>query len=278
MTQKQKRKSQDKSSKKFLIDEKNKPIVEILKRIVASGFIKNAEPLSALIIAPVGAGKTSNLKKIAVNKNILSLSDVTPYGLVMLLSEIKQKNITHLVIFDLVQPMSRSRSVVNGLVGFLNTLIEEGVWKISTGVMKVDEPIKLGLITCTTDKEIKDKRRGWISIGFISRMIPISFNYSKDDVLGIMEDFAEQKIKGADYDQLKVKSKIIKENPRIFKLLIPYATALAQDGALPWRNFKQLEILLMSNALLRGDDKVTEADFDWFKSISKYLNYNLNTL
>lgn len=264
--------------KKTFIDEKTTPIIDILKRIIASGFVKNAEPLSALIVAPVGAGKTTNLKKIALNNNILSFSDITPYGLSLLLNEIKAKKITHIIIFDLIQPMSRSRSVVNNLIGFLNSLIEEGIFRIRTGFMEFAEPLKLGLITCTTDKELMDKRRGWLSIGFISRLIPISFSYTQTDIIQILEDFAEQKVKGIEYEALKLKTKEIKENSDIFKLLIPYSAKMAVDGAMPFRNLKQLQILLMSNALLRGDNAVKEEDFEWFKSIVKYLNYNLNQL
>ena len=265
-------------TKKTFIEKKIEPIIDILKRIVASGFIKNAEPLSALIIAPVGAGKTTNLKKISINKNILALSDCTPYGLTMLLGEIETKGITHLVIYDLVQPMSRNRSVVNNLIGFLNSLIEEGIFRISTGVMQIKKPVKLGLITCTTDKEIHDKRRGWLGIGFISRLIPISYNYTPTDVTQILEDLAEQKIKGIEYENLKGKTKTITENSQIFKLLIPYAEKMASEGALPFRNLKQLQVLLMSNALLRGDNKVTKEDFEWYKSIAKYMNYQMHEL
>ena len=264
--------------KRTFIEKKIEPVIDILKRIVASGFIKNAEPLSALIIAPVGAGKTTNLKKISINKNILALSDVTPYGLTMLLGEIETKGITHLVIFDLVQPMSRNRSVVNNLIGFLNSLIEEGIFRISTGVMQIKKPVKLGLITCTTDKEIKDKRRGWLGIGFISRLIPISFKYTSTDVTQILEDLAEQKIKGIEYEKLKDKRKEIKENPTVFKMLIPYAEKMVSEGALPFRNLKQLQVMLMANALLRGDNKVLKEDFEWFKSIVKYLNYDMHEL
>jgi len=263
---------------KTFIEKKTEPIIEILKRVVASGFIKNAEPVSAMIVAPVGAGKTTSLKKISINKNIMAFSDLTPFGLQKFLSEIKANKITHIIIFDLVQPMSRSRSVVNNLIGFLNSLIEEGIFRISTAYMEIKEPIKLGLITCTTDKEIKDKRRGWLSIGFISRLIPISFSFARTDVIQILEDLAEQKIKGISYEELKNKEKEIKENSQIFKLLIPYAEQMALNDAYPFRNLKQLQILLMSNSLLRGGTRVEKEDFEWFKSISKYLNYNLNQL
>lgn len=263
---------------KNFIDEKSEPILDILKRVVASGFIKNARPISALLVAPVGSGKTTNLQKLSINGNIMGLSDITPYGLVKLLPEIRMKNIKHIIIYDLVEPMSRSRSVVNNLIGFLNSLIEEGIFKISTGFIEVKEPLKLGLITCTTDSELKDKRRGWLGIGFISRLLPISFNYASTDVIQILEDLATQEIKDINFEKLKLMEKDIQSNAMVFNQLIPYAQQMTGKEAMPFRKLEQLKILLMSNALLRGSKKVEQEDFNWFKKIVKYLNYDLNHL
>lgn len=262
----------------YFIDKKSKPVIDILKRIIASGFVKNARPLSCILIAPVGAGKTTNLLKFSTNKNIMALSDITPYGLTKLLGEIRLKGIKHLIIYDLVEPMSRGRASVNNLIGFFNSLIEEGIFRISTMFIEVKEPINLGLITCTTDKEIKDKRRDWLGIGFISRLLPISFDYNSMDVIQILEDLARQKIRDISYEELKIKEKDIKENEIVFRQLIPYAQNMILEGEKPFRKLEQLKILLMSNALLRNDNKVTEEDLIWFKSVVGYINYDLNNL
>jgi hypothetical protein len=267
---------------KPLIEVKTSPILEILKRVVASGFVKNAFPLSAIVVAPVGSGKTTALKKIAFNDNILALSDVTPYGLAKLLPEIKAKNVKHIIIFDLVEPMSRNRQIVNSLIGFLNSLIEEGIFRISTGFIEIKEPIKLGLITATTKKELFDKRRGWLGIGFISRMLPISYSFTEVDVIQILEDLANQNIKDISYESLKLKEKNIKENPEINKLLIPYAQTIdstiakGDDKPMPFRRLNQLKVLLMANALLNNRTEVTNEDFEWFKSVAKWINFEFN--
>ena len=271
-----------KANGKPLIEVKTMPILEILKRVVASGFVKNAFPLSSIIVAPVGAGKTTSLKRIAFNDNILALSDVTPYGLAKLLPEIKAKNVKHIIIFDLVEPMSRNRVIVNSLIGFLNSLIEEGIFRISTGFIEIKEPIKLGLITATTKKELFDKRRGWLGIGFISRMLPISYSFTEVDVIQILEDLANQNIKDISYETLKLKEKSIKENPEINKLLIPYAQTIdasiskGEDKPLPFRRLNQLKVLLMANALLNNRSEVTNEDFEWFKSVAKWINFEFN--
>lgn len=264
----------------MLIDIKTKPITEILKRVVASGYLKNGFPLSALVVAPVGAGKTVALKKV-LGKSILGLSDCTPYGITKLLPEIRAKNIKHIIIFDLVEPMSRNRSTVNSLIGFLNSLIEEGIFKISTGFMTVNEPLKLGLISSTTSTEIRDKRKGWLGIGFISRMIPISFSYTNVDIIQILENLAQEKYKDILPEVLNLREKDIKENEEINQMLIPYAQELDTHDSnkpLPFRRINQLKILLSANALINNRKEVTKEDFEWFKSIANWLNYNCNPL
>lgn len=268
-----------KESKHRISMEKLEPIIQILERIIASGFVKNGFPLSCIVVARVGAGKTVSVKKYIKNKNILGLSDITPYGLTKLLGEIKLNNVKHIIIFDMVEPMSRSRSCVNNLIGFLNSLIEEGIFRISTGFIEVKEPIKLGLITTTTPSELLDKRRGWLAIGFISRMLPISYEYSKIDVIQILESIAKSEIADVDYVTLKKKEKNIKTNPEIEKELIPYSQAIDKlDTALPFRRLKQLKVLLMANALLDNRNEVTLEDLNWFKGIAKHINLDFNVL
>ena len=77
----------------MLIEKKSEKVLEILERCIASAFVINATPLSCLVVAPVGAGKTTQLRKFSQNEQIMGLSDITPYGLVKLLPEIRLKNI-----------------------------------------------------------------------------------------------------------------------------------------------------------------------------------------
>lgn len=263
-----------------MIDEKTKPVVEILKRVVASGYVRNGYPLSAVLIGEVGIGKTTQLKKI-INDGIIALTDITPYGFSKLLPEIKAKNIKHIIIFDLVEPMSRSRSIVNNFIGFMNALIEEGVFRISTAFIEIKEPVKVGLITSTTRSEFLDKRRGWLGIGFISRLIPISYTFTSTDILQILESIANQKIQEIKPEVLRLKEKPIEENPQVFQLLIPYAEKI-DDGLptkpIPFRRLKQLQILLMANALLDNRKRVEMKDFEWFKGVARWINFSFNPL
>jgi len=281
-----------------MLDEKTRPIAQILKRVVASAYLRNSEtyPLSALLVAPVGAGKTTLIKKACWGNGVLGLSDCTPYGLAKLLPEIEAKGVKHIVIYDMVEPMSRSRVIVNPLIGFLNSLIEEGIFRVSTGFITIDKPIKLGLITSTTKKELFDKRRGWLSIGFISRMLPISWTFTDTDVIQILQALASGGLEGVNPEEIKLRARKVEGDPTIFQKLIPYAQAIeasanryltrGKEGELievkveayPFRRQKQLMIFLMSNALLRGSPKVEEKDFEEFQALVRWMNYDLNPL
>lgn len=263
-----------------MIDEKVKPIVEILKRVVASAYVKNAYPLSCLLVAPVGAGKTTQLKRMMGN-GILGLSDVTPYGFAKLLPEIKAKDVKHIIIFDLVEPMSRNRATVTSLIGFLNSLIEEGIFRISTGFIDIREPVRMGLITSTTKNELMDKRRGWLGIGFISRMLPVSWSFTNVDVIQILEALTKSEIPEIKPEQIKLKERAIEGNPHVFELLIPYANnidATATEKPLPFRRLNQLKIFLMANALLRNSKAVEMKDFEDFKNLARWINLDFNPL
>jgi hypothetical protein len=268
-----------------MLDTKTKPVIEILKRVVASAYVKNpdAYPLSCMLCAPVGAGKTTALKRIWGN-GMLGLSDITPYGLCKLLPEIKAKQIHHIIIFDLVQPMSRSRSIVNPLIGFLNSLIEEGIFRISTAFITIEEPIRLGLITSTTRRELFDKRRGWLSIGFISRMLPVSWRFAEPDVVQILVALASGQIEEIKPEEIRLRARRVEGNPQVALKLIPYAQLIDKSASLgehetyPFRRQKQLMIFLMANALLRGAAKVEERDFEDFLELSKWINWEFNPL
>jgi hypothetical protein len=280
--------------------EKTEPIMEILKRVVASGFVKNAYPLSAILISNISGGKSTLLKEISVNENILYVTDITPFGFSKIYQAKKelftQGKITHIIIPDLIVPLSRASRIVSSFIGFMNALIEEGVYRIQTFYITIEDKIKIGLITSTTTQDFISKRSEWLSIGFINRMIPISYSYTEVDRIEILKKIANQQVEDIKEEKLSVIAKEIKTNPEIFNELIPYAQTIDKEFSVPiekkngstytktipkpepFRRQKQLEILLMANALLNERDQVTQEDFEWFKSVARWINLDFNPL
>jgi hypothetical protein len=293
----------------YTFSHKLQPILEVLKRIIASGYVKFEDengkivrhPLSCLLISNIGGGKTTLLKKTTEisEKGIIFTTDITPYGFWRIWSEHKEDfrngKITHIVIPDLTTPFSRNKTIVNHFVGFMNALIEEGIAHIKTFYITIEEPIQIGLITATTTSDFNLRKRGWLGIGFIQRMLPISFSYAKQDVFQILEDIAQHKIKGLETEKLRQHIKLINGNSEIETRLIPYALEIDSiydkttfktkskktytiEKPEPFRRQKQLSLLLMANALLRGDNQIREQDFQWFKTVARWINFDFNPL
>jgi len=59
------------------------PIERILQIILASGKVKGEKPLSAIIVAPVEAGKTSIIRRVCLKAEpALYLTDATAFGII----------------------------------------------------------------------------------------------------------------------------------------------------------------------------------------------------
>jgi len=257
-------------------------IEEILARVFASGYVTNAYPISAIIVAGIGAGKTMILKRYMKSKGIAFISDVTAYGIVnTLYKDIREKKIKHIIIPDLTTPLAKQQSTRNTFIAFMNSLIEEGVFKISTYAITIEEEIKCGLVTSIPREDFMSgyRKESWFKIGFMSRMIPISYSYSQNDIIKITEKLYKKLVE-KEVEELKLKERSVSIDENLAIQLVPYSMQLASSlkHVYPFRQQKQLIILAMSNALYNDRDKVTQEDIDWVKNAMKYINLDYNPL
>ena len=79
---------------------------------------------------------------------------------------------------------------------------------------------------------------------------------------------------------MRLKEKEIKISDELAKELIPYSLRISEDmeKVLPFRQLKQLQILAMSNALLRNDKEVKKEDVEKVKDLSRFINLKFNPL
>ena len=152
------------------------PLVDMVTLTLYTAYIKNVpKPNSLLIIAKPESGKTEILKKFIPNKNVTYLSDITAFGIERdYLSKIESGEIRHIIIPDLLKPLSRKESTVKTFITMMNALIEEGIASASTYAMRrtSEKHVKCGIITAITGEELSDQRHNWGRIGFLSRIVP----------------------------------------------------------------------------------------------------------
>ena len=269
-------------------------ILMIIELAFWTAYVKGEQAVSVLLTATVESGKTMLIMKFSSNSGIVVLTDATAYGIMRDYGKlIKAKNIRHIVIPDMVKPMSRGKDTVHTLVAFLNSLVEEGVNRVSTYAetmgapvsstqLNIHEvPIQCGLIATLAKAYLLDGRHHWAKMGFMSRMLPVSYSYNPATKMDIHKSIAERKyisdtpIKlGLPTDDVEIKLELPEANQlmNLTNNLVSVQNRTNPEIIYGFRLQKQLQRLAMAAALRERRDMVQQTDVDLLNELSTYMN------
>ena len=269
-------------------------VTNLLELAFYSGYIKGEPPVSALVTAPPEAGKTEMVMRFADNKGLVVLTDCTAWGIMHDYGQaIRERKVRHLVIPDLVRPISRGKDTVHSLIAFLNSLVEEGVVRISTymehigvptgkaGEETQPTPVKCGLIATLAKDILEDGRHQWSKMGFMSRLLPISYAYAVPTKVEIQKSIAKR-----EYQQDSPLKLALPEDDVEIKLGAPESEALmmlstqissTSDRNNPQKTYgfrlqKHVQRLAMASALKDKRDSVQQKDVDLIQELSGCIN------
>lgn len=263
---------------------KMEEIKNLLKYTLYTGYLEKEKTVSLLIIAKTESGKTEAIDTFKENEGVVYMNDTTPYGIVKELHRIQGigKKVHHVIIPDLLNPLSKARASVQGFIHFFNSAMEEGVTKIYTAGIQYDIPrIQCGLITAITQEAFNRRRKYWTDVGFLRRMLPFTYRYSMRMVTEILESiFKEEHL---EIDEIKLdfpKNKVLVSlDEKFARLMFPYTLRLksAQQayGFTPQKHFQRL---LKAVALSKGKTKVDEEDVRDLQKCAEYINLEFNMI
>jgi len=253
-----------------------------VKAVLFSAYVRDEKPLSLLIVAKPESAKTAILKKFRGNKGIVYLTDCTAYGLAHeILPKISSGEVKHILIADLITPLSKSTKTRKAFIAFLNNLIEEGVAKITSYVTIWEREASCGLIAAITEEELKDGRHDWAKMGFLSRMFLFSYSYPISVVRKIFDSLMSDKSAVGESVPLNLPSEpvdvLLPED--IAKELIPISMRIGQSMQLyGFRFFLNSKTLLKALALMKGKTEVTREELEEFLELSNHFNWEFNPI
>lgn len=258
------------------------PLVDIVRLTIYTAYIKDQKPNSLIVIAKPESGKTEVMKKFRINNNVAYLSDVTAFGIQRdYFSKIEAGEVRHIIIPDLLKPLSRKESTVNSFVTLMNSLIEEGVAAVSTyatpGLLSFQKPVRCGLITAITGDEFRDQRHNWEKKGFLSRTIPFSYSYGIGTVNRTFQSIIDlEYIKERDLKlEIPKKDVTIKLPKKFARTILPSTTAIAEAYKIyGFRLQKQFQALLQASALERRRRTVNENDVQRVLRLMQWVNFD----
>lgn len=251
-------------------------MTEFLEIVFNSGNIIGEKPISLMIIAPVSNGKTTLVKQFYKNEHIKPFTDVTAYGILKGYErELRERKIRHIIIPDFLNVLVRRKTSVESLIMFINSSSEEGIEESKTYGFDIKEPIPpFGWILCMTKTAYDDKKKFLDGIGFSSRFIKISYNYSIDTINAILEKIItgeKQTIPNLKVAYHK-KQKDISANEDINRRIKLFANLLNKGSeAEGIRLQKLLQTLLKSSAYQRGSNKVEETDLTRIENLLEVM-------
>jgi hypothetical protein len=263
---------------------------EHIRNVLLTDFIKKATPVSTLIVAPPERNKSNTVIKFK-GKTILTLNDLTAYGLMKELEQ-KTKNgkcqLGHLIIPDLTRLTARSRSVRKELITTLQILMAEGIEGIHTYNIEISfkKPLKLGLITCITRRDLSDHRTVWSKIGFLSRLIPFSFDYDEQMKLDILKFINKERT--PKLNLLKIKKRaaqtivvpeeiqlyLEKDARRMAFNLEKFCETPTKYRAFGARALHQLLAYIKAICLRHNETTVNFHHYELFKNLFTHFNYD----
>jgi len=283
---------------------------ELISYALASTYLEKERPVSLLIIADSESGKTEILNKYIGLENVIYITSFTRIGILNEYGRELERGIKRSIIIpDMIQVLdSLSPSIRSTVIAFILGIVEEGLVDIQTAKISIkpEKPIRANIIGALPRYCIEDERRlrRWAGIGFASRVLPISYDYSAETEAKILNYIIYRGYKREElplyYDKLtelvaKGENHEIEIEPDKAIVLLALSRELAQtirdklniegkeEGGKSWvakvRGFRmqrQLQTLAMARALLNDRDKVTDEDIKRITELAHWINLSFN--
>jgi hypothetical protein len=252
---------------------------ETIETVILTGKIKKLEPVSLLLIAAPESGKTSVVLEKKC-KSIQAFTDVTGRGIHEILKA--NKELSHIVINDMVATLSHKQSVNRYIISQLSAMTEEGISAIASpkGIELFDVG-KRGIIASLTLDLVRDSRHWWNRIGFTSRMLPFCYTYKAAMIIEIKSSIDLAQVNG--HHKIKQQTFAVPahetsvEYPKEFlnkiRLIADTRSAILKEQGM--RRLKQYHAMAQAHALwrTRKNPEVNSKDVDFVKKMDCYVSY-----
>lgn len=152
---------------------------EILETVIFTAYLKNAIPISVILVGPSGAGKSKLVLQYQNSIGCHITTDVTSMGLQEIMARDKEGKINFIIIPDFNIVLSHRQSTLQLTIGNLLSMTSEGSIRIDDG--RLDKETKhgpIGVISAMTSEMYAGIGRKWVSLGFSRRFLPINYDYS----------------------------------------------------------------------------------------------------
>lgn len=171
-------------------------VEEIIKSVLFTAFVEHAIPLSLLIVAGSGTGKSKTINQFK-SDGIHIQNDLTTFDLIGLFTKDQADIIHHIIVPDLNLPLSHRSTVSKLMIATLLGSTSERIKIFTTqkGGERVEHAHRaIGLISAITPTVFDKNVRKFSELGFVRRMPPIFYEPGEKTINTILKFIEKDKI------------------------------------------------------------------------------------
>lgn len=239
------------------------PVIDLVESLIWSGQVEGERPLSGILVAPPGAGKTTILELVQCN-TAKFFADFTSREVKGALQQEQQRqNLTHFLIGDFLSVFGHQKSTVKLTINLIARLTGETMTHMPWSGEQI-APIRMGVITGIPPEDLKrrDIRAHVRTGGFASRFLMARYDYSQATI-----DRVHKYIRDDKYT--KEKPFIFNVRPGALKIDIPKSISTrvselsnrVKKDPIGFRAHFHLRALIRAIARQDGRNVVREKDY-----------------
>lgn len=236
-------------------------VIQLVTAVLWSGQVEGERPLSMILVAPPGTGKTSVLEMLTCQSSHF-FSDFTSREIGSALKN--NQELTHFLLGDFLALFGHAKGTVKLSINLLARLTGDTIRQQPWSGEEI-RPRKMGFITAIppddlNKREIRSHIRGG---GFASRFIIAKYTYSQQTIERVHKFIREGKYRNAKPFEVQMKpGKLLVEVPKEISTQIDMLARSLKTDPIGFRAHHHLRTLACSVARRSSRNVVTAADYE----------------
>lgn len=177
-------------------------VCEILLTVLYTSAVRDAVPVSLLLVAESGTAK-SKLLEALTSDTIHRTDSFTSTGLFDIMKQDNANKLKWIVTPDLNPTLSRRQATVTSTVANLLSLTMDGTCRVDDGrAEKVAKHVPIGLLSGITPDIYNKQTKRWLALGLRRRIIPIFYQYTQATTEALKKHVREDNISQAEFPKI----------------------------------------------------------------------------
>lgn len=246
------------------------PLMDFVMLVIWTGQLADERPISGIIVAPAGAGKTTILENLQCEQARF-VGDFTARTASAI---VRNDKVTHILLGDMLSLFAHRASTVKLSMAVVSKMTGEKLDVDPWSGENLQEPRMIGLITAIPPDDFKRHSKHINPGGFASRFLIVKYAYKASTIASIHRFISENK-----YSEKKTGNPFGIHNPGKIIVKIPAKVAdhikdfgmQIKRDPLGFRAHRHLRALVKAQARRNDRGECTQADFAVIESYCDFF-------